>query len=97
MAATPSGPVRPVKRPQLSEAAEGRGGMETGQGPPGGTLVAHRCSQIVFLHEAGWVGRRGMGGHVRKWGGCAFIGDSCCLAPTNCYHVRMWALCGHIL
>ena len=71
----------PCKGPQLSEAAEGRGGLET-QDLPGARSCACRRSQTVYLHAASWVRRQGVVELVGTWGDCSFVGDSNCLAPT---------------
>lgn len=70
------------KWPQLSEAAEGRGGMETAK-DLGADSFSCRCSQTVYLHTAGCVRWWGVVELVGKWGDCPFVGDSYWLALTH--------------
>lgn len=81
----------PCKGPQLSEAAEGRGGLET-QDLLGACSFACRRSQTVYLHAAGWVRRQGVVELVGKWGDCFCRRQQ--LLGTYIYRVGMWALWG---
>lgn len=81
----------PCKGPQLSEAAEGTGGLET-QGLLGACSFACRRLQTVYLHAASWVRRQGVVELVGKWGDCFCRRQQ--LLGTYIYRVGMWALWG---